>query len=192
MSALLGFAASAALAQILTNLDNLALLLALVVATGSRAAVGGYLLAQAVVLAAAHAVALGAGGLPLDWIGFLGLVPLALGLRGIAAQLRGQGGSEQPVPARRGLVATALLFLSLSFDSFSVLAPLLADSAPAFRWAGLAGAAFAALILGMGGLAAGGLRRGLGRWAARLEALAPWVMLGAGLYVLSNSGTDLV
>ncbi|MCV2886716.1 hypothetical protein [Ruegeria aquimaris] len=192
MSALLGFAASAALAQILTNLDNLALLLTLVVATGSRAAVGGYLLAQVVVLSAALAVTLGVSSLPLTWTGYLGLVPLALGLRGIVAQRRGQLEAEQRVPMRRGLVATAVLFLSLSLDSFSVLAPLLADSAPAFRRAGLAGAAFAALTLGVGGLAAAGLRRGLGRWAARLEALAPWVMLGAGLYVLSNSGTDLV
>ncbi|MCU9837581.1 hypothetical protein OEZ49_07370 [Ruegeria sp. WL0004] len=192
MSALLGFAASAALAQILTNLDNLALLLALVVATGPRIAVGGYLLAQAVVLSAALAVALGLGGLPLYWIGYLGLVPLALGLRGIAAQWRGQGEAEQQVPMRRGLMATAVLFLSLSLDSFAVLTPLLADSAPAYRWAGLTGASGAALALGMGGFAAGSLRQGLGRWAARLEALAPWVMLGAGLYVLSNTGTDLV
>ncbi|MCE8508981.1 hypothetical protein KBY28_11030 [Ruegeria pomeroyi] len=192
MSALLGFTASAALAQILTNLDNLALLLTLVVATGPRTAVGGYLLAQAVVLSAALAVALGVGGLPLDWVGYLGLVPLALGLHGIAAQWRGQDKVEQQVLEQRSLVATAVLFLGLSLDSFSVLAPLLADSAPAFRWAGLTGASGAALALGMGGFAAGGLRRGLGRWATRLEALAPWVMLGAGVYVLSNTGTDLV
>jgi hypothetical protein len=56
----LTFAVSAALAQVLTNLDNLAVLLALMLTLGRARAVGGFVIAQAVVLAAAMGLAIGA------------------------------------------------------------------------------------------------------------------------------------
>ena len=79
----LTFAVSAALAQVLTNLDNLAVLLALLLSLGPVRAVGGFVIAQAVVLVAAMGLAIGADQALSGWVGYLGVVPIALGLHAL-------------------------------------------------------------------------------------------------------------
>ena len=75
----LTFAVSAALAQVLTNLDNLAVLLALLLSLGPVRAVGGYVIAQAVVLVAAMGLAIGADQALSGWVGISGWCPLGWG-----------------------------------------------------------------------------------------------------------------
>ncbi|WP_171176266.1 hypothetical protein [Ruegeria sp. HKCCD8929] len=187
------FALSAALAQVLTNLDNLAALIALILVLGAAKAVAGYVVAQGIVLAGAMAVALGMSGTVPGWTGYLGVIPLGLGLVGLWRQFSG-GGAEKEASLSSGasLLVTTLLFLSLSMDSFVVMAPLLADSLPSYRVAGVIGAALA--VLGLGALALVGSRAAgpMEAWTRRLEKLGPFVMLLVGLYILSNSGTDMV
>lgn len=79
----LAFAVSTALAQVLTNLDNLAVLLALLLALGPMRAVGGFVIAQCMVLAAALVLAIGADQALAGWVGYLGVVPIALGLHAL-------------------------------------------------------------------------------------------------------------
>lgn len=187
------FALSAFVAQVLTNLDNLAALTALMLVSGPRRSVLGFLLAQAIVIAASLAIAMGVEDIVPGWAGYLGLVPLALGLLGVTRQLFATEGSESPnVVSGASILVTTLVFISLSLDTFAVLAPLLADSVPSFRVAGTIGACIA--IVGLAALALIGSKATLvsERLAQKLERLAPYVMVCAGLYILSNSWTDAV
>ena len=176
----------------MTSLDNFVVLLALLLSLGAARAIGGYLLSQAIMLGAAYAVTFGTDLIAPGWAGGLGVVPIAVGLRTLWHQHR-----VSPDPdassgfAKTGLWGVAILFLGLSFDSFSVMAPLLSDSLPAFRLTGLFGAALA--VVGLSGLALLAIQKAApsARWAERLEQLGPYVMILVGVYVLLNTGTDV-
>lgn len=189
----LAFAISAFVAQILTNLDNLAALLALMVVAGTGRAVTGFLTAQTLIILAAYLFAIGVEDVIPDWAGYLGLVPLTLGALGLVRQFRDGGHDDVPeVSSKASTIAISLLFISLSMDTFAVLAPLLADSAPAFRTAGVIGAAAAAIMLGSVALLGAQTPLMTGGLARKLEKLVPYVMICAGLYILSNSWTDAI
>ncbi|WP_164658742.1 cadmium resistance transporter [Tropicibacter sp. Alg240-R139] len=190
---LIAFGLSAAVAQVLTNIDNLAALLALSLVVGKWRAISGYIAAQVVILALALAVAVGSDQLVPANVGLLGLIPIGLGLRGIWQQLRNEDGDQVMAFSRSSSFAmTGFLFLSLSMDSLAVMAPLLADSTPLFRVAALVGAVVAVLALGVIGLIFALTTRPTGLWTLRFERLAPFVMIAAGIYVLLDSGTDLI
>ena len=173
MLAHLGMALSAALALVATNLDNLAVMVALLLTTPRLRVVGGYATAQALVLGLALLVAEGADTAMPGWTGYLGVIPLSLGLWGVWGQWRDNGPEDKPRTTRGTFLACVVLFASLSTDSFAAFAPLLADSAPAFRVSALIGAALAALGLAAVGLVLSeGARQG-GGWVRRLEQLGP-------------------
>ncbi|WP_170425000.1 hypothetical protein [Ruegeria arenilitoris] len=191
MAEYLLFAASSWVVMVSTNLDNLAVLLGLILVMDRRRSLLGFAMAQTLVLGLALAVATGLSqsGLP-DWIGYLGVIPLGLGLLGIWRQVSGNG-HESDIP--KGEVASVVtLFLSLSVDTFAVMTPLLADSDAQFRLAALIGAGIASASLA--GIAAWGAPHAqkLGPRAARLERVAPYIMVCVGLYILSNSPTDVL
>ncbi|WP_424833704.1 hypothetical protein [Ruegeria sp.] len=187
------FAASAFMAQVLTNLDNLAALLALMMVSGPRRAVLGFLLAQLIVICAALLLALGVDDVVPHWAGYLGVIPLTLGIVGVVRQIRGRQSEDGPrVAASASMLVTMMLFISLSMDTFAVLAPLLADSAPSYRAAGVVGAVCAAFGLALLGLLGSRASFMTGGVAQRLERLVPFVMICAGLYILSNSWTDAI
>jgi cadmium resistance protein CadD (predicted permease) len=193
MSAALAMALSAGLAQILTNLDNLALLFAMLPALGARAAVASYMAAQAIVVTAAFLLAEGLGPLGGGLAGYIGLFPLGLGLWSLwSRHRRGDAPAAPPMPAGAGAGLAVLMFLGLSGDSFAVLAPLLLDSTPPLRLAAAAGAGGAVLLMGGAALA---LSRMAGRAEAisrRADLLAPYVMIAAGIYVLLDTATDRI
>lgn len=187
------FALSTFTAQVLTNLDNVAALLALMMVSGPKRSVLGFLVAQILVIAAAYLVAVGVDDVIPHWAGYLGLIPLTLGVLGVLRQVRGASPTQDPKLATgASTLVISMLFVSLSMDTFAVLAPLLADSAPGFRIAGLIGAGSAAL--GLASVALLGSRAPFmtGNLAHRLEKLVPFVMIFAGLYILSNSWTDAI
>ncbi|WP_050602402.1 hypothetical protein [Ruegeria sp. 6PALISEP08] len=185
------FAVSAGIAVISTNLDNLAVLLGLILVMEQRRAIIGFAVAQTLVLTLAMTVALGLNqsGIPF-WIGYLGIVPLVFGLRGIWKQYRNVEARE--AESKGAVTSVVTLFLSLSIDSFAVMTPLLADSAPTYRVAALVGAVAAATALVA--VAAWGAPRAksLGPRVARLDRIAPYIMVCVGLYILFNSPTDIV
>lgn len=190
---LIAFGLSASVAQVLTNIDNLAALLALSLVVGKWRAIAGYMAAQAVILTFALAVAIGSEQLVPSNVGLLGVIPIGLGVRGLWKQFRDADGKQVEVYSRSSSFAmTGLLFLGLSMDSFAVMAPLLADSAPLYRLAALVGAVMAVLALGAIGLIFALKARPTGLWTRRFEQLAPLVMIAAGFYVLLDSGTDLL
>lgn len=187
------FAVSAALAHALTNLDNLAVLLALLLPVGVARALTGYVAAQAIVLLAALGLAAGAAEVLAGWSGWLGLIPLGLGLWTLWRRIRGAGeGTDLPPPRETPVLSLVALFLGMSLDSFAVMTPLLADSTPAFRLAAVTGAVASVAIMALAALT---LSRVTGRArvrVARLETLGPYAMIAAGTYVLLNTGTDMM
>lgn len=183
------FGLSVAVALILTNLDNLALMVAMLARLSRIKVMLAFAQAQALVLLVSLGVAEGFEmGAP-SQAGWLGIVPVLLGIRELVR--RGREGGPQPRKAAT-LVALLLTFLSVSTDSLSIMAPLLADAAPAYRVAGMVGAMMAvAFLLLAGGVMSGGAFKSthVARW---LERLAPWVMIAVGAYVLLNTATDMV
>lgn len=187
------FALSAALAQVLTNLDNLAALLALMLVVGPVRAVFGYVAAQVIVVCAAMAVALGMNDTVPGWTGYLGVIPLTLGLRGIWQQFVGSDQHDDAaLNSGASVIVTTILFLTLSMDSFAVMTPLLADSTPRFRLAALIGAASAVAALGLVAVVGAHATGGAAGWLVRFEKLGPYAMALAGAYVLLNTGTDAI
>ncbi len=188
---ILAFALSAGLTQILTNIDNLAVLLGLSLVMGPWRSILAYILAQGLILTAAMGVALGANQVQFGSAGLLGLIPLFLGMRGVWQQFgSAENSAEQGFSGRTSLVMTTVLFLSLSLDSFAMMTPLLVESSPVYRGAALIGALMAVVLLGAIGLVFTKTARPTGSWVRKFDTLAPYVMICAGLYVLLDSGTD--
>lgn len=192
MLAHLGMAVSAAFALIATNLDNLAVMIALMLTTPRSRVLGGFSAAQVTVLGFALAVAEGVETAIPGWTGYLGVIPLGLGLWGVWANWQAGEGFTPTKRIKGTFLASFLLFLSLSTDSFAVFAPLLADSTNAFRVSALIGAGLAALALSLLGLTLSQSAKPGGKMVERLERFGPYVMIAVGLYILSNSGTDTI
>jgi cadmium resistance protein CadD (predicted permease) len=122
----------AAVAFVSTNLDNTLVITALAAGAPPERAhriAAGQVLGFAVVVAVAAAAAVLLFEFSPRVVGLIGLVPLALGLRGLV-ELRTRGGraSEQEKVARRavgrGLTAAMLVTIGLGGDNLAVYIPL--------------------------------------------------------------------
>ncbi|NVO55187.1 hypothetical protein HW561_05220 [Rhodobacteraceae bacterium B1Z28] len=183
------FSVSAGVALISTNLDNLAVLLGLMIAMEQRRAIVGFAIAQVIVLALAIAVANGLSQSGISsWIGYLGVVPLVLGLRGVWLQITAT--KTQEMSSKSAAASVVVLFLSLSIDSFAVITPLLADSTAAFRLAAVLGAGIAGAVLVIIAIWGAPRAKSLGPRIARMDRIAPYIMICVGLYILLNTPTD--
>jgi cadmium resistance protein CadD (predicted permease) len=186
----LTFALSAGLAQVLTNLDNLTVLFAMLLSVGAFRAVAGYVTAQVIVLIVAFGIAVGVSDMFTVDTGFLGLIPIGLGLYAIWQRYKAPADVQSIAPA--SYVMASLMFLAMSFDTFAVMAPLLIDSAAPFRVAAMGGASVAIVLTALLAVVMSRMAGRAGKWAAKAEALGPIAMIIAGIYVLFDSGTDLL
>jgi cadmium resistance protein CadD (predicted permease) len=191
----LSIAGLAVLAFAATNFDNLLLIVGAL--SRPRQAFGpvvaGVLLSSSATLALCVAAALAAGFAPEASIGYLGLVPIALGLLELYRLVRSRGAGEggarpdaPPIPA----LAVAAVMLANSADSVGALIPLFAET----RHSLLPAIVAAVLLTSLCGCA-------LARWIASHEhfgppirrvgpVLVPFVLIAVGLYVLSDTRTD--
>jgi len=168
---------------VVTNFDNLALLVALIPVIGRARALAAFWTAQGLVLILSLATAAGLSARIADPGPYVAILPISLGLW----KLLGPA-SAQPQSRRAGSwFAALIMFLMLTGDTFSLFAPLMADSLPALRPMILLGAVSSALVLG---LIAARLQTHA-RLAARIDRLAPWIMISIGVYIFLDSGTDL-
>jgi cadmium resistance protein CadD (predicted permease) len=173
-----------------TNVDNLLLLVSWMVAGGlsRRSLFGGYLLGMLAVLALAVVVGLAGYLFPLEYLGYLGIIPIFVGVKSLLAR---QPEVVESSALSGSTYAVAATQLSNGVDTVLIFAPLLADSLLEFD------AVIALLFLLMIPLWFGlaqllcrhveripGVAR-VGRW------LAPAVMIMVGFYILSNTATDL-
>lgn len=173
-----------------TNVDNLLIMATLAGGRASRAAVmTGFVLASLIVLAVSALATLIENILPTAILGYLGLVPLSIGLYLLLVP---KSNGDDTVANAASWPAITGLLVANSSDTVFALGPLFAESSPSARIGLIAGfilvaALWLALILRVSSRLAGSKR--LGRLAPRLT---PWMMILIGLYILSDSATDLV
>ena len=178
-----------------TNVDNLLLLVGWML--GGRVSTGrliaGYAIAVSAVLVVSLALGLSANVIPINYVGYLGLVPVLLGVKLLAEQFRNRDDVPKTTTMETfSVAAVATTLFSNSVDTMLVFAPLLADSSArsdrviaagylvmAFFWF------FAAQFLSQ---RAARLRR----ISTAAQWLTPLIMIAIGLYILDNTITDVV
>jgi cadmium resistance protein CadD (predicted permease) len=183
-----------ALAYASTNFDNLAVMLGLAPSAGAKRAAAAFVLTQGMVIAAAFAAGAAAGSLPAAWLGWLGLVPIALGLRELWKGFRHDDPPEREtrLPKATGLTAMMLTFVGLSADTFALTAALLADSSSAFDLHVLAGAIVGVVAIAVAGMVASRAAARARAVVERLERIVPFVMIASGIYILADTATDVL
>ena len=181
-----------------TNIDNLLILVILLGANTRRrsAVLLGFIgSAIAVICVSALGVALermvGA-----NFIGYLGVVPLFLGLYMLCQAGAGKHPDDKKIESLSNStepkiwLSTFILMFSNSGDSVAVFLPLLAESGRSallvivtmFLLSALAWAGLAYLISGQPELAR--------RIEYRAEKIVPWIMIAVGTYILMDTATD--
>jgi len=181
-------------AFVATNLDNLFFLIAFLAdAKGRTLRVhAGFLLAIAGILLVGVGAAQAADFAPARYVGWLGIVPIALGLHSLERLRRDRAAPwpERPVERQAGAFTVALVTLANAGDSFAVFVPLFAESEDPF-----------VVLIVATGLVAGILWCVLATWLVEHQALGhsfrrigprllPFLMIGVGIYVLINTGSD--
>ncbi|WP_285666195.1 cadmium resistance transporter [Actinorhabdospora filicis] len=114
-----------------TNIDDIIVLTVLFLssrATGRPRAWhiwAGQYAGIAALVAISGVAALGLTIVPDRWVGLLGLVPFALGVRGLIGAIRRRGGGgDEPKPVAGGLLAVAGVTLANGADNISVYTPV--------------------------------------------------------------------
>src|SRR5437588_6021815 len=148
MAHLGGTIATAVVVFTTTNVDLFALLVVLFL--GSRNGglriwqiVLGQYLAFAVTIAASAVIAAGLAVVPNEWVGLLGVVPLALGVRGLLTASRDTGERRPLASGRVPVTTVAALSVSVGGDNLSVYVVLFRTQTP------VASAISAAMFLGL-------------------------------------------
>lgn len=185
--------AISAAAFVSTNLDNLLVLAAILAMSPTRPApvLAGYLSAAVLVIGTALLIARVGDLIDARYVGLLGLIPVALGLRGLLRLLRGNSAPGTALRTEAGFWRTIVVILAISGDSLAVYVPLLADTSP-----GLDPVAVVTLLTSAG-IAAGTARLLVSRPAVGTrvtwlgDRLMPWLMIGVGIYVLADTPTDV-
>jgi cadmium resistance protein CadD (predicted permease) len=179
-----------AFAYAATNVDNLLIMATLAAGRASRGAViAGFVLASFAVLLIASLATLIEDLLPAATLGYLGFVPISIGVYLLFASDASVDNTTSRATTWPAI--TGLLFAN-SGDTVFALGPLFAESGDSARIGLAAGfliiaAAWLILILNVSSrVARSATLSRLGHW------LAPWMMILVGLYILFDTGTDLV
>ena len=182
-----------------TNVDNTLVVMAMVAGAPkerSRRIAAGQVLGFVVLVAASFAGAAVLFEFSARVVGLLGLVPLAIGLRGLV-MLRPGAGSKRPGPrpkpvdraVGRSLTAAALVTIATGGDNLAVYIPL-------FRQGGAARLSAIALVFVVGEvvvtaavLAAGRHPRARTVMTRLGQVAVPLLLCGVGVLVLVSAGT---
>ena len=173
-----------------TNVDNLLIMASLGAGRASRRdLVTGFVVASLVVLAIASSAMFIDRIIPPELLGYLGFVPVSIGVYLLLFT-----GAEGPTAAGQSTAWPAIsgLLLANSSDTIFAVGPLFAESGSDARLGLALGFALVAsgwllLILTVSERVARSAV--LGRLGHRM---APWMMILVGLYILSDSTTDVV
>ncbi|MDO9408032.1 cadmium resistance transporter [Patulibacter sp.] len=192
---LLGVVVAAAGAFVATNVDDVIVLTALfAVAAGdgplrARHVVVGQAVGLGLFVAVAAVAAAGLSLVTDDVVGLLGLVPLALGILGLAALLRGSADEgATPAPVVRGVLGVAAVTVAGGADNIAVYVPFLAaQDGPGAAVVVVVFAVLLGVWLAATHRLAGRplVARTIGR---RGHVLVPVVLIALGLVILAESG----
>ena len=181
----LGFTAYAA-----TNLDNMLLIGGLLAGGARRGSVTiGFAIASSLVVVLAFSFTALSYLLPPAMLGYLGIVPIILGLRLLIHQ---SAETEATAQVATGAVAVAVLLAANSLDTVATFAPMFAESEAIVRLALVIGFLVSAVILFSVVLRFTQRLSTLAGGAPAAQRIAAAVMIFVGIYVLLDTGTDLV
>lgn len=181
-----------------TNLDNLVILVLLLGANrGNRLPVimGFVCSACSALLIASAGVMIGIGTHP-ERLGYLGLIPLGLGLFLLFKPVRARGASaaseDYSVKAGTsgGWLGSYLLLASNSGDSIALFLPLLAESHNQALLVIVGGFLFMTVLWATLAWHISGQTQFARRMEKVGEKLVPWIMMAVGIYILLDTGTD--
>jgi len=182
-----------AITFVATNLDNLGLLVILIAeeSYSAREVAWGYLLSALIVFAAAWLVAEAVELTPERHLGYLGFVPIGLGLYRAWELTRGQPTDTSIRASSAGMIAVTLLMLAQSADTLAVYVSLFADTSENLEMAMLI--TFSACAVGWVVLArwlAGHrlIAEPLERWG---RYLLPVLLIIIGVLILLDTPTDV-
>jgi cadmium resistance protein CadD (predicted permease) len=177
-----------------TSFDNFMLLLGFFADDEypRRQVVSGYLVAVVVVVLGAWAASAALEQAPASYLGYLGLIPLGLGLVGLYRLVRfaGPAVTAAEPTSTKGFIPVTLVMLANSGDSLSVYVSVFADTSEALEVPIVGTAAVFALVYAA-----------LARWLATRSGLAgpiqraarvllPFLLIAIGTYILLDTATD--
>lgn len=178
------------LAYAATNIDNLFIMASLGAGRASRGhLVAGFIIASGIVLLIVTMAMFIDRVMPPEVLGYLGFVPISIGAYLL---LFTASGTENATSSATTWPAIAGLLLANSGDTIFAIGPLFAESGSDARIGLAVGFALIAstwllLIVNISERVAGSeLLSRLG------HRIAPWMMILVGLYILSDSATDVV
>ncbi len=174
-----------------TAMDNL-LMLTVLRATGvqPRAIATGFLVGNAIVLAICAAGTGLALLLPPHYLGYLGIVPVGLGVAGLVSALRPQTG-QSTSQGRSDTGGIATLQIASSFDTVAAFLPLFADTDRPYGLVIAAGFAAMSLLWLVASRYLASIR-GVTAALRPIERFArPVVLILVGLFVLANTRLDV-
>jgi cadmium resistance protein CadD (predicted permease) len=177
-----------------TNIDDLVILTVLFLSGRATGRPGpgqvwaGQYAGMTVLVAASAVAALGLSVVPDRWVGLLGLMPLALGVKGLVEAARSRGREDEARPVATGWLAVAGITIANGADNIAVYTPL-------FRTIGMTGSVvtIAVFAVGVAALCAAGSWLGSHRRIIDLVAraghwLVPVVFVVLGVVILVGSG----
>ena len=180
-----------------TNIDNLAMLVTwLLSGRGDpQNILLGYLIGMFGLLTLGCAFGLGAALIPDRFVGYLGVIPISLGLKGVYDLLRARGDlSIKNVPGSRHaiILLVATTQIANGIDTVLGFGPLLADSEMGMDFAMVGGFIVMALIWFR-------LARFLERHVSQITVIeryghwiSPILLIVIGFYILDNTATDIL
>lgn len=196
MSEVLIIVGVSAVAFVSTSLDNLFLLMGLMAGSRvrSRDAAAGYGLALALILSIGVAGSYAADLIADGALRYLGLIPLTMGIGRVWKVLRESedAPTSDAAQAGRGVASVFAVMLANSGDSLAVFTPLMSETSDRLVFV------IVATALGMGALFSLAARSVVRhpRLAPSLRAIdryaVPLLLLGIGVYILSDTPTDTV
>ena len=173
-----------------TNLDNMLLIGGLLAGGVRRGSVAvGFAMAGSVVILLASSFTVLSYLLPPATLGYLGIVPIALGLRLLIYH---SAETESTAQVGTGAVSVAALLAANSLDTVATFAPLFAESETIVRLALVAGFLASAVALFSVVLHFAQRLSKLADSGPFAQRIAAVIMIFVGIYVLLDTGTDLV
>jgi cadmium resistance protein CadD (predicted permease) len=177
-----------------TNIDNLTILVSWMLAgkISSAGIAKGYALATAAVLAISFLLGLSSNVIPIELIGYLGVVPIGLGVYTLIGQFRGVSQQHDADTGNGAALGVAATLLANSTDSIIIVFQMLADSQAIIDlYIVSAFVVAAAAWFWMAKIAS--------QHAAKLDAvtrvagwIAPLIMIYVGIYILMDTATDVI
>ena len=181
-----------------TNIENVVILVSVFCAHPKNAPAVrlAFGIGSLVLLVASLLVLIVSGWIPIRFLGLLGLIPIAFGVYEIGQSFKKDGPdvSAREVPQERIKVvfSASVLMIANGGDTIAVFAPLFAETEPSgipVLVLGYLATAVSLSLLSGHVCVFPNLSEPLKKYGARA---APYIMIGIGIYILLNTGTDLL